>query len=199
MRRFPESIQNLVAAFTRLPGVGPKTALRYVYALLKLPKNELAIFAQQINQLAERVKVCATCRTYTEMETCDICLDERRDTSTLCVVEVARDISTIESTGAYHGRYFVLGGTLNPLEGHTPETLNVSALREYLTANAVGEIILAFSPDIHGETTMMYLTKELRNAAPKITRLARGLPTGAALEFADEVTLGAAIASRREI
>lgn len=199
MRRFPEAIQNAAAALSRLPGVGPKTALRYVFFLLKQPKSDLPMMAKMITDLGEKVKVCNQCFAYTETERCEICRDEQRDGSLLCVVEESRDIATIEATNMYQGRYHVLGGTLNPIEGVTPEVLNAKELADRLKENSeVREIILAFSPDVHGEATMMYLTKQLAPLNIKITRLARGLPTGASLEYADEVTLGDALKGRRE-
>jgi recombination protein RecR len=200
MRNFPKPIQNLVSAFMRLPGVGPKTALRYVFSLLKIPKQDVLQMARLVQELSERITVCQECFSYTEGNNrCDYCSDPKRDPRFLCVVETSRDIPTIESTGAYPGKYFVLGGTLNPMEGITPEVLNVRQLLEKIhTSPAIQEIILGFSPDVHGETTMMYLTKQLRPLNRKITRLARGLPTGASIEFADEVTLGAALRGRRE-
>lgn len=198
MRKFPEPIQNAVASFSRLPGVGPKTALRYVYSLLKLPKHDLAVMARTIVTLAEGINVCDGCYTYAETTRCEICSDPKREPHLLCVVEEPRDISTIEATGAYRGRYLVLGGILNPIEGMTPETLRIRELQERLEADAnIAEIILALSPNIQGETTMLYLAKRLASSGRKITRLARGLPTGATLEYADEVTLGDALKGRR--
>lgn len=200
MRRFPEPITNLVAAFSRLPGVGPKTALRYVFYLLKQPKADVQIMAQALLNLKERTNVCARCYTYTERTHCEICENPKRQPQLLCVVEEPRDISTIESTGSYHGFYHVLGGTLNPIEGMTPETLRVRELKERLIATPeIEEIILAFSPTIHGETTMFYLQKQLSPFGKTMTRLARGLPVGATLEFADEVSLGEALQGRKKI
>ncbi len=199
VRKFPEPISNLVAAFSRLPGVGPKTALRYVFYMLKQPKADLTVMSRALVELGERIQSCSGCYTYSEREVCEICVDQRRDQSILCVVEESRDIATIESTGSYRGRYFVLGGTLNPVEGMTPDTIRVRELTEVLNARpVVEEIILALSPTSHGETTMMYLTKNLNPFQKVITRLARGLPIGATIEFADEVTLGDAIAGRKK-
>ncbi len=198
MRRFPEPIQNAVASFARLPGVGPKTALRFVYYLLKLPKHDLEVMARSVVALAD-IKVCSTCFTYGEAETCDVCQDEKRDASILCVVEEPRDISTLESTNAYRGRYHVLGGTLNPIEGITPDTLRIRELLERVrSTDSVREVILALSPTVHGEATMMYLTKQLSPLGRRVTRLARGLPIGASLEYADEITLGDALKGRRD-
>ncbi|MBU0646213.1 recombination mediator RecR [Patescibacteria group bacterium] len=199
MRRFPEAIQNATAALSRLPGVGPKTALRYVFFLLKQPKADLQMMAKMITDLGDKVKVCNQCFAYTEYERCEICQDAKRDQNLLCVIEESRDIATIEATDIYPGLYHVLGGTLNPIEGMTPEVLKIQELVARLRANPqIKEIILAFSPDVHGETTMMYLAQQLAEFPLKITRLARGLPTGASLEYADEVTLGDALKGRRE-
>src|SRR3989338_4928631 len=198
MRRFPEPIQQALSALSRLPGVGPKTALRYAYHLLKLPKTDLDYIARSILLLG-RVKTCKTCFAFSENEECDICRDFKRDPTLLCVVEESRDIATIDATGAYNGFFHVLGGTLNPIEGFTPETLRIKPLHERLQAMPeIQEIILALSPDVHGEITMLYLARYLAPLNRKITRLARGLPIGASLEYADEVTLGDAIKGRKE-
>jgi recombination protein RecR len=198
MRRFPEPISNVVATFARLPGVGPKTALRYVYYLLKQPPSDLNVMARALIQLGEKINLCDRCYMYTEGGLCDICEDPKRDTGLLCVVEESRDISTIEATGAYNGLYHVLGGNLNPIEGMTLEAIRMRELHERLVNNPnVQEIVLALSPTTHGETTIMYLTKRLAPLGRKMTRLARGLPVGATLEFADEVTLGDALKYRK--
>jgi recombination protein RecR len=199
VRRFPEPIQNAVASFARLPGVGPKTALRFVYYLLKLPRHDLDVMARSIVTLAERIRTCGACFTYCEAQTCDICSDERRDPSAVCVVEEPRDISTIETTGAYRGRYHVLGGVLHPIDGITPDVLRMRELVERVRGDAaVREVILALSPTVQGEATMMYLSKQLAPLGRRVTRLARGLPIGASLEYADEITLGDALKGRRE-
>ena len=200
MRKFPEPIQNAVAAFSRLPGVGPKTALRFVYYLLRQPKNDLDVMAQTIVTLVERVGVCRTCFAYTDQkDLCEICTDMRRDRDVICVIEESRDIATIETTGAFRGLYHVLGGTLNPIEGITPEVLRIRELIERVSSSAnVREVILALSPTVAGETTILYLSKQLAPLGRKITRLARGLPIGATLEYADEITLGDALKGRRD-
>ena len=200
MRRFPEPISNLVAAFARLPGVGPKTALRYVFYLLSQPKFDLEVMARALTQLGERIKTCPRCFTYTEREACEICEDPKRDGSLLCVVEEARDISTIEATGKYQGFYHVLGGTLNPIEGMTPDMLRIQQLQHRLQSDStISELILALSPTTQGESTILYLQKILSPLGRSMTRLARGLPLGATLEFADEVTLGDALKGRKQI
>ncbi|TAL50669.1 recombination protein RecR [Patescibacteria group bacterium] len=200
VRRFPEPISNLVAAFARLPGVGPKTALRYVFYLLTQPIVDLEVMARALTQLGERIKICPRCFTYTERDLCEICQDPKRDARLLCVVEEARDISTIESTGMYNGFYHVLGGTLNPIEGMTPDTIRYRQLRERLESDpGVQEVILALSPTTYGEATILFIQKSLAPLGRSLTRLARGLPLGATLEFADEVTLGDALKGRKQI
>ncbi len=198
MRKFPEPISNLVAAFSQLPGVGPKTALRYVFFLLKRPKADLQIMAQAILNLSDRIQVCPHCFTYTQRSVCEICDDQKRSTSLLCVVEEPRDISTIEAIGSYQGLYHVLGGTLNPIEGMTPDALRAKELYARIhTDQSIQEVILAFSPTTQGEMTILYLQKQLAPLGRRISRLARGLPVGATLEFADEISLGDALNGRR--
>ncbi|MFA4845878.1 MAG: recombination mediator RecR [Patescibacteria group bacterium] len=200
MRRFPEPITNLVAAFARLPGVGPKTALRYVFYLLQQPKADLEVMARALIQLGERIQSCPRCFTYTEAQMCEICLDPKRDSKILCVVEEARDISTIEATCGYAGLYHVLGGTLNPIEGITQDVIRFRELKSRLEAeHGIEEVILALSPTTQGETTILFLQKQLSSHVQTLTRLARGLPMGATLEFADEVTLGDALKGRKRL
>ena len=196
MRNFPTPIHNATAALGRLPGVGPKTALRYAFSLLRFSKLELASIGRAITELSN-ITMCSICFTFAERDICDICQDSTRDQTKLCIVSEARDISTIEATSVYKGRYFVLGGTLNPIDGRTPDTLNVKPLLDFLkNSPLITECILAFSPDIHGETTIMYLQRQLASSTPSTTRLARGLPMGADIEYADEVTLASAMTGR---
>lgn len=198
MRKFPSPIHNAAAALGKLPSVGPKTALRYAFALLRLPKGEIELVARSIEGL-KRVSVCGRCFTYAEDTLCDVCTDKTRDPGVLCVVGESRDIATIEATGIYRGYYFVLGGVLNPVDGFTPDVLHVRELEQRLTNDTgIKELILAFSPDIHGESTIMYLSRLLKPFHKKITRLARGLPMGADIEYADEVTLASALSGRSE-
>ncbi|MEK7458914.1 MAG: recombination mediator RecR [Patescibacteria group bacterium] len=198
MRKFPTPIHNAVAALGRLPGVGPKTALRYAFALLRLSKYDLDSIARAIVEL-KNVTTCEVCHAHAERSVCDICSDATRSDDVLCVISESRDISTIEATQTYRGKYFVLGGVLNPIDGHTPDTLNVAALVTRLQfAPQIAEVILAFSPDVHGETTILYLTKTIHALHRRTTRLARGLPMGADIEYADEVTLASAMTGRSE-
>lgn len=198
MRKFPAPIHNAIAALGRLPGVGPKTALRYAFALLRLQRHELDSIATAIAGL-KNVQTCTVCFAYSERPVCEICSDATREPRMLCVVAESRDISTIEATHAFRGKYFVLGGTLNPIDGRTPDTLNVRPLLGRLEREPeIQEIILAFSPDVHGETTILYLSKQLSALGRRTTRLARGLPIGADIEYADEVTLASALTGRSD-
>ncbi|PIQ67418.1 recombination protein RecR [Candidatus Uhrbacteria bacterium CG_4_10_14_0_2_um_filter_41_7] len=199
MRRFPAPIHSVVSALSRLPGVGPKTALRYTFALLLLSPHELDSIGRAISNL-RNIQVCNTCLAYAEKPRCELCSDSKRLDNVLCVIAESRDIATLEATNAYHGKYFVLGGRLNPIDGATPETLNVDPLITRLEAHPeIEEVILAFSPDVHGETTMIYLARKINSLGRKVTKLARGLPIGADIEYTDEVTLGDALIGRREV
>ncbi len=199
MRTFPALIRNAAAAFHKLPGVGPKTALRYTFAVLSLSKHDIAQFAKALEQLAN-VHTCTSCFAFSDTDICEICSRSTRNQEQLCIVAESRDIATMEATSAYQGKYFVLGGVLNPIDGKTPDVLNVAPLlRRIETSPSLQEIILAFSPDVHGETTMMFLGRNLKPYGKKITRLARGLPMGADIEYADEVTLLSALHGRSEV
>ncbi len=198
MRNFPSPIRHAASALGKLPGVGPKTALRYAFAILNFTKHDIAQFAKTINELAN-VQTCTSCFAFSEGALCEICRNTQRNKHQLCVVAESRDIATIEATAAFSGKYFVLGGTLNPIDGRTPETLRAQALTTRITTSPeITEVILAFSPDVHGETTIMYLSRILKPFSRKITRLARGLPMGADIEYADEVTLLSALQGRSE-
>jgi recombination protein RecR len=200
MPNLPEPIHNAAAAFDSLPGLGPRAALRYAYWLVTQPKEVIVRFAKSIEQLASGMTTCELCGQWAERTPCSICADPSRDRTTLCVVAHAQDIRVVEETGALKGRYHVLGGTLDPIEGRTPESLRIAQLVSRLRApdSTIQEVILAFDADIPGDTTALYLKKHLSSLPLKITRLARGLPTGAALEYADATTLADALKNRKE-
>ena len=182
----------------RLPGIGPKSAQRMVFALLHRPAEDLERFAS--NLLALRAaKTCRTCGMLAEQEQCTICRDQNRMSPTLCVVETPLDVIAIERAGEYRGRYHVLGGVLSPLEHIGPQQLTIAPLLQRVKKESLEEIILALNPSTEGETTALYLQDLLKDFSGTITRLARGLPTGAALEFADDLTIARAIAERREV
>ena len=195
----PDSIQKLIAQFNKLPGIGQKTSERFVFYLLKQPRQELENLAQSISHLKDKVIRCRLCFQITEHDPCPICADRRRDKSCICVVSENADLMAIEKSGEYKGQYHVLGGTINHLEGIGPEQLTIQPLLNRIKQNGVQEVIIATNPDIEGESTAIYLYKLLKPLNIKITRIGRGLPMGADLEYADEVTLQNAMQSRREM
>lgn len=195
----PRALERLLQEFTKLPGIGPKTAERLVYYLLKQPKEELEAMAQSLKAVQDEVVSCAQCFRFTDQNPCPICGDPKREKSVLCVIAESQNIPILEKTGAFHGLYHVLGGLVSPLEGVTPDRLRVKELEARLKTNGVKEVILALNPNLDGETTALYLAKLIKPLGIKVTRLARGLPVGADLEYADEVTLESALTGRREV
>lgn len=196
------AIDELTAELARLPGIGRKTALRLTYFLLKRTPDESRRLARAIEAVAERVRECSQCGNLTEADPCELCRDPRRDPSVICVVEEAADIGAIERTGEYRGLYHVLGGRLSPLEGVGPEELNIDSLLARLgreQGDRVGELIIATNPSVEGEATALYLQKLVRPRGVRVTRLARGLPVGGDLEYADGVTIAEALSGRREL
>jgi recombination protein RecR len=192
------AVDNLVAQLTRLPGIGTRTAQRLAFHILRAPKEEGAALAAAIAEVKERVRFCRECGNLTEDEVCAICLDARRDHSVICVVEQPVDVVSLERTAEYRGLYHVLGGALSPLDGVDPGDLRIDELVRRVEANGVAEVVLATNPNMTGEATAAYLADRLRGRV-RVTRLASGLPVGADLEYADEVTLGRALAGRREM
>lgn len=195
----PRALERLIREFTKLPGIGPKTAERLVYYLLKQPKEELVNMAEGLRQVKDEVVNCSQCFRFSDQNPCPICSNNKRDKSILCVVAESQNIPVIEKTGAFTGVYHVLGGLISPLEGITPDKLKIAELEKRLKNNGVKEVILALNPDLDGETTSLYLAKLIKSLNIKVTRLARGLPMGADLEYADEITLESAIIGRREV
>jgi recombination protein RecR len=195
----PRALERLLQEFAKLPGIGPKTAERLVYYLLRQPKEALATFADSLKQAQAELITCAKCGRFTDLNPCSICTDPKRDPSLLCAVAASQNIPVLEKTGAFRGLYHVLGGLISPLEGVTPDKLKIKELETRIKSNGIKEVILALNPDLDGETTSLYLAKLLKPLGVKITRLARGLPVGADLEYADEITLENAITGRREI
>jgi recombination protein RecR len=192
-------VQVLIDELGRLPGIGPKSAQRIAFHLLKLPAADAERLARAITDAKEKVRFCEQCWNVAEGPRCAICLDDRRDASTLCVVEEARDIVAIEKTGEFRGRYHVLLGAISPIDGIGPEQLKVRELMARLEPEGVTELILCTNPNIEGEATAMYLARLLQPLGLKVTRIASGLPVGGDLEYADELTLGRALAGRREV
>jgi recombination protein RecR len=192
------SVDNLVAQLTRLPGIGSRTAQRLAFHLLSTEKDEALALASAIAEVKERVRFCRECGNLTEEELCGICLDPRRDRTVVCVVEQPVDVISLERTHEYRGLYHVLGGSLSPLDGVEPEHLRIDELLQRVAQGEIREVVLATNPNMTGEATAAYLADRLRDRAT-VTRLASGLPVGGDLEYADEVTLGRALAGRREI
>ena len=197
--KYPEAIQNLITYFSKLPSVGPKTAQRYVFYLLKQPAEELQKLAQFIAELKEKTITCSRCLALAESNPCPICADKKRQPDVICVVANTQDMLTLEATNQYSGLYHVLGGLINTIEEVKPEQLSIKQLTERLKKDGIKEIILALNPTLEGETTVLYLVKLLKPYKIKITRLAKGLPTGADLEYADEITLTNALKYRNEL
>jgi recombination protein RecR len=194
------AIDELVGELSRLPGIGRKSALRLTYHLLKRPPEEIRQLARAIAGIAERVRACAVCGNLSDADPCAFCTSPRRDKSVICVVEEASDIGAIEQAGSYAGLYHVLGGRLSPLEGIGPDELNIGRLLARLqNGGEVTEVIVATNPSVEGEATALYLHRLIRPLGARVTRLARGLPVGGDLEYADGVTIAEALAGRREI
>ena len=197
------AIDDLATELSRLPGIGRKTALRLTYHLLRQPTDQSKRLAQALLTLGERVRPCARCFNLTEDEICAICRDPRRDASAICVVEQASDIGAIERAGEFRGLYHVLGGRLSPLDGIGPDDLTISALVERVSGasgeagGGVREVILATNPSLEGDATALYVQSQLANRGVTVSRIARGLPVGGDLEYADGVTIAQAITARR--
>jgi recombination protein RecR len=192
------AVDNLVAQLTRLPGIGTRTAQRLAFHLLSAGKEEALALAGAIEEVKERVGFCRECGNLTEEELCNICSDTRRDRSVVCVVEQPVDVLSLERTHEFRGLYHVLGGSLSPLDGVEPEHLRLSGLFQRVEAGGIEEVVLATNPNMTGEATAAYLAERLRGRV-RVTRLASGLPVGGDLEYADEVTLGRALAGRRDM
>ena len=199
MAYYPEPVARLIDALQRLPGIGPKTAQRLTFYMLKRPHDEVRELGQALLAVKEKITYCRTCFNVTDEDTCRICDDPRRDRHVICVVEEPNDLLAMERTGEYKGRYHVLLGALSPLDGIGPEDLKIRELLARLDDQSATEIILATNPNVEGEATALYLAKLLRPLAVRVTRIARGLPVGGDLEYADQVTLSKALEGRREI
>jgi recombination protein RecR len=194
------AIDDLVTELAKLPGIGRKTAQRLTFYLLKQPAESAARLAEAIRNVRERVTTCGTCGTLTDADPCAICRDPRRDPSLLCVVEEASDVAAIERAGRFRGRYHVLGGRLSPLEGVGPDALRLDRLMARVTNGAgVREVIVATNPSMEGEVTATYLQQLLRPTHVRVTRIARGIPVGGDLEYADGVTIAQALLARRDM
>jgi recombination protein RecR len=192
-------LARLIDEFHKLPGIGPKSAQRLAYYLLRMPPAEAQALASAILDMKERVTFCSICQNVTEIDPCRICSGDARERTVICVVEEPLDILAIERSSAYRGLYHVLHGAISPMDGIGPEDLKITGLLNRLRSGEVREIILATNPNLEGEATAMYLTRLLRPLGVKVTRLARGLPVGGDLEYADDVTLARALEGRQEM
>jgi recombination protein RecR len=195
---FSPVLENLVAQLSRLPGVGTRTAQRLTFHLLQVPREEALALSDAIREVKERIGFCRHCGNLTEQELCELCEDPRRDRTVVCVVEQPADLVSVERTHQFRGLYHVLGGALSPLDGVEPEQLRIGELVERVERDGVEEVVLATNPNMTGEATAAYVADRLRGRT-RVTRLASGLPVGGDLEYADEVTLGRALAGRREM
>ena len=199
MSVYTPAVQNLIDELGKLPGVGPKSAQRMAFHLVKLSEQDALRLAHAISEAKEKVRFCETCFNMSDDQFCEICTDQRRDHSLICVVEEPRDIVAVEKTHEYRGYYHVLQGAINPIDGIGPDQLRIRELLQRLQEGAVEEVILCTNPNIEGEATAMYLAKLIEPLEIPVTRIASGLPVGGDLEYADELTLGRAIEGRREM
>ncbi|MDP4115213.1 MAG: recombination mediator RecR [Bacteroidota bacterium] len=194
--QIPETLQNAVDELSKLPGIGKKTAFRLALNILKSDDDKVKSLVLALEGLKSKLHLCKNCFNLSEDDECDICRSNKRDKSIICVVEEVSDVIAIEKTNEYSGTYHVLGGVLNPLMGVTPESLKINELMVRLNNITIKEVILALNPDTEGETTALYLAKRIKEMDIKVTRIARGLPIGGDLEFADEATVGRAVLGR---
>ncbi|GAB4290867.1 MAG: recombination mediator RecR [Coriobacteriia bacterium] len=192
-------IARLLEELERLPGIGPKSAQRLAFHILRADTEAATRLAEAVLEVKRSIHFCSTCFNFAENELCDICADPERDDSVVCVVEEPRDIVAIERTGEFRGRYHVLQGAISPIDGIGPEQLRIRELVDRLAPGVVTEIIVATDPDVEGETTALYLARLVKPLGVRVTRIASGLPVGGDLEYADEVTLGRALEARREM
>lgn len=196
---YPEPIAKLIDAFTRLPGIGPKTAGRLAFYVLRMKEEDVLDFAKSLVNVKRNLHFCSICCNITDVDPCRICQDKGRDASVICVVQESRDLVAMERTKEFHGFYHVLHGAISPMEGIGPDDIRVAELLKRLSDEQVQELILATNPNIEGEATAMYLSRLVKPFGLKVTRIAHGLPVGGDLEYADEVTLSKALEGRREL
>ncbi|MGL4999032.1 recombination mediator RecR [Cetobacterium sp.] len=193
------SLEILIDEFNRLPGIGKKSAIRLAFHILEMSNTEVERFSKALKDAKETVKKCSVCGNFSEEDICGICSDEFREKNIICVVEDSRDIIPLEKTNRYKGMYHVLNGKIDPLNGITPDKLNLKPLLEKVAKEEIKEIILALNPDLEGETTALYLTRLLKPFHVKITKIASGIPMGGNIEFADIATISRALEGRQEI
>ncbi|MDX1932640.1 MAG: recombination mediator RecR [Capsulimonadales bacterium] len=199
MNYYARPLARLIAEFEKLPGIGPKSAQRLAFYVLRLSDEESRSLAEAILDVKARIGFCQTCFNFTDRDRCDICRDPRRSEEQICVVADPRDLIAMEKTGEFRGKYHVLGGVISPMEGIGPDQLKIRELLARLTAHPVEEIILATNPNVEGDATAMYLAGLLKNLVPRVTRIAHGVPVGGDLDYADQATLIQAFEGRRTL
>ncbi|MBV9468116.1 MAG: recombination protein RecR [Abitibacteriaceae bacterium] len=198
MLYYARPLAELLEQLEKLPGIGPKSAQRLAFHILRAPREDSENLARAVRNVREQIKPCTRCGSFTDLEICDICTDPRRDNAALCVVAEARELMAVENSGEFRGRYHVLGGLMNPIEGIGPDQLNINALVRRVGEENISEVILALSPTVEGETTTNYLANLLKPRNVRVTQLARGLPFGGDLDYADQMTIAGAMRGRRE-
>jgi len=196
---YPEPIAKLIDSFSRLPGIGPKTAARLAFHVLRMSEDDVVSFAKALVSVKRNLHYCSVCCNITDVDPCRICQDKTRDPSVICVVQEPKDLVAMERTKEYDGQYHVLQGAISPMDGIGPDEIRIAELLKRLTDDRVKEMILATNPNIEGEATAMYLSRLVKPFGIKVTRIAHGLPIGGDLEYADEVTLSKALEGRREL
>ena len=196
---YAKPLARLVGELEKLPGIGPKSAQRLAFYLLRIPADEARQLSEAITEVKERIGTCQVCFNFTDQPVCDVCRNERRDPGLLCVVAEPRDLLAMERTNEFPGRYHVLGGVISPLEGIGPEMLRVRELIERISSGAIREVILATNPTVEGDTTAMYLARMIKPFGVKVSKIAFGLPVGGDLDYADQATLIQALEGRREL
>ena len=194
-----KSLERLIDEFNKLPGIGRKSATRLAFHILEMSEEQVEKVSEAMKEVKKTIKKCPVCGDFCENDLCNICADETRDKEIVCVVEDSRDIISFEKTGKYNGTYHVLNGKIAPLNGMTPDKLNIKSLLERVAATDINEVILALNPDLEGETTSLYLTKLLKPFGVKITKIASGIPIGGNIEFADTATISKALDGRHEV
>ena len=199
MVSYAKPLARLVGEFEKLPGIGPKSAQRLAFYVLRLPGEEARALAEAILEVKEKIGYCRVCSNFTDRDVCDLCRDPRRDDRLICVVADPRDLIAMEKTGEFRGRYHVLGGVLAPMEGIGPDQLHIRELLSRLETGAVQEIVLATNPTVEGDATALYLARLLKPLVPRVTRIAHGVPVGGDLDYADQATLIQALEGRREL
>jgi len=199
MASYPKSLRDLIDCFKKLPSIGEKTAERMAFSVMNMDKEQVSLFAQSLLNVKNNIKRCSICNNLTEQDLCDICCDSSRNNEILCVVESPKSVILFEKTGSYFGKYHILNGLISPLDGVTPEDINISTLIERVKNENIKEVILAVKPSIEGETTALYISKVFENSPVLVSKIAHGVPLGTDMEYIDSLTLEMALEDRKKI